>query len=195
MIGSLCVTSVLYSHATFSCYALLLEAETTSYLIFSHGRNTDTRKLDWYLVDCPQQRFSSDFALNIISDNEGNILAAGPGESPGDSNSDPGPSDNRLLDPDSTPAGLFFPEQRKSPRCISRGCAHPFNFEPPLDEKLFGTGGRPTVQIGGCIISRAFLKERPSERLVGSLIGRALLINADALCAAATPMMNNLLDV
>lgn len=123
------------------------------------------------------------------------MLAAGPGDSQGDPNSDPGPSDNRLLDQDSTPGGCSSLEQRKSPRCISRGSARPFNFEPPLDEKLFGTGGRPTVQFSGCIISRAFLKERPSERLVGSLIGRALLANADALCAAATPMMNNVLDV
>jgi len=133
--------------------------------------------------------------LNVISDNEGNILAAGTGDSQGGPNSDPGPSDNRLLDPDSTPAGWSSLEHRKSPRCISRGCARPFNFEPPLDEKLFGTGGKPTVEFSGCIISRAFLKERPSERLVGSLIGRALLINADALCAPATPMMNNVLDV
>ena len=133
--------------------------------------------------------------LNVISDNEGNILATVPGNSEGGQNSDPGPSDNRLLDPDSTPAGWSSLEQRKSPRCISRGSARPFAFEPPFDEKLFGTGGRPTVQFSGCIISRAFLKERPSERLVGSLIGRALLAHCDALCAAATPMMNNVLDV
>lgn len=133
--------------------------------------------------------------LEPVQDNEGNILAAGPDDSQGDPNSDAGPSDNRLLDRDYAPGGWSSLEQRKSPRCISRGCARPFNFEPPLDEKLFGAGGRPTVQFSGCIISRAFLKERPSERLVGSLIGRALLANADALCAAATPMMNNVLDV
>lgn len=71
----------------------------------------------------------------------------------------------------------------------------PFNFTPAIDEKLIGSGSKPTVQFNGCIIARAFLKERPSEGLVGSLIGRALLANADALCAAATPMMNNAFDV
>ena len=64
-----------------------------------------------------------------------------------------------------------------------------------VDEKLIGAGGKPTVHFNGCIISRAFLKEKPSEGLVGSWIGRALLANADALCAAATPMMNNVFDV
>lgn len=156
--------------------------------IFDHSEMIKTELIN------SQKVFSSYFSLDVISDNEGNILAARSGDSLGDPDSDPGPSDNRLLDPDPTPSS-WFSEQRKSPRCISRGSAHPFNFEPPIDEKLSGTGGRPTVQFSGCIISRAFLKERPSERLVGSLIGRALLANADALCAAATPMMNNVLDV
>ena len=105
--------------------------------------------------------------------------------------------DNRLSQPDPIPSSWPSHEQRKAlkSRCISRGSSHPFHFEPPIEEKLMGSGGKPTVQFSGCIISRAFLKERPSEGLVGSLIGRALLANADALCAAATPMMNNVFDV
>ena len=71
----------------------------------------------------------------------------------------------------------------------------PFSFGPMLDDKLIGPGGKPTIHFNNCIIARAFLKERPSEGLFGSLIGRALLAHSDALCAAATPMMNNVLDV
>lgn len=134
------------------------------------------------------------FAVDFISDNEGNIVTLE--DDPYGLESDPGPSDNRLLDPYPAPSFWMPSQQRKSPqsRCISRGSSHPFNFELPIEEKLMGTGGKPTVQFNGCIISRAFLKERPSEGLFGS-IGRALLANADALCAAATPMMNNVFDV
>jgi len=134
-----------------------------------------------------------DEGLEPIQDNEGNII--GP-DSCG-LESDPGPSDNRFLDPDPSPALWTSSEQQRSPqpRCISRGSLSPFNFTPAIDEKLIGSGSKPTVQFNGCIIARAFLKERPSEGLVGSLIGRALLANADALCAAATPMMNNAFDV
>lgn len=157
----------------------------------SHSENQAVRFLGIKIIS---KSCSSYLNLDVISDNEGNMLAASPSYPLGYPHSYPGPSDNRLLDPDPTPYS-WFSEQRKSPRCISRATAHPFNFEPPIDDRLFGTGGRPTVQFSGCIISRAFLKERPSERLVGSLIGRALLANADALCAAATPMMNNVFDV
>ena len=80
-------------------------------------------------------------------------------------------------------------------RCISRGSSHPYHFEPPIEEKLLASTGKGTIQFNGCIIARAFLKERNTEGIVGSLIGKALLANADALCAPVTPMMNDFLDV
>ncbi|RMX42934.1 hypothetical protein pdam_00001775 [Pocillopora damicornis] len=134
----------------------------------------------------------------LVRDNEGNILATG-GDPSGDvftPESGSSSQDNRLIEADPSPSTWVSSEQRKSPisRCISRGSALPFSFESPFDEKLFAAGGKPTVHIGGCMISRAFLKEKPSEGLMGA-IGRALLANADALCAAATPMMNNVFDV
>lgn len=134
----------------------------------------------------------------LVRDNEGNILATG-GDPSGDvftPESGPSSQDNRLIEADPSPSTWVSSEQRKSPisRCISRGSALPFSFESPFDEKLFAASGKPTVHIGGCMISRAFLKEKPSEGLMGA-IGRALLANADALCAAATPMMNNVFDV
>ena len=143
-------------------------------------------------------KWLSDILLVVVSDNEGNILATG-GDPSGDvftPESGSSSQDNRLIEADPSPSTLVSSEQRKSPisRCISRGSALPFSFESPFDEKLFAAGGKPTVHIGGCMISRAFLKEKPSEGLMGA-IGRALLANADALCAAATPMMNNVFDV
>ncbi|PFX32475.1 Diacylglycerol kinase eta [Stylophora pistillata] len=133
-----------------------------------------------------------------LRDNEGNILATGGDPSRDVYTPESGPSsqDNRFIEADPTPSNWFSPEQRKSAisRCISRGSALPLSFESPYDEKLFAAGGKPTVQIGGCVISRAFLKEKPSEGLMGA-IGRALLAHSDALCAAATPMMNNVFDV
>lgn len=111
--------------------------------------------------------------------------------------SDPSTSDNRLRDTEPSSGSWTAPESRRlsQSRCISKGSSHPFSSDPMLEEKLLGNAGKPTVQFSGCIISRAFLKERPSEGLVGSWIGRALLANADALCAAASPMMNNAFDV
>ena len=121
--------------------------------------------------------------VDFISDNEGSII--NPRDYQSGLESDPGPSDNRLQ---------ASSEQRQS-RCISQGSSLPFTFVPMLDDKLIGPGGKPTIHFNNCIIARAFLKERPSEGLIGSLIGRALLAHSDALCAAATPMMNNVLDV
>lgn len=134
-----------------------------------------------------------DEGLEPIQDNEGNILT--PVRDPYELVSDPGPTDNRLLDPDPAPVCCTSTEPRRlhQPRCISMSSSQP--YDPMMDEKRIASGSKPTVQFNGCIISRGFLKEKPSERLVGSLIGRALLANADALCAAVTPMMNNVFDV
>ncbi|XP_068687349.1 diacylglycerol kinase delta-like isoform X1 [Montipora foliosa] len=133
--------------------------------------------------------------LEPIHDNEGNILSTE--DDPYGIQSDPVPSDNRLMDTDPGPSTWTALGYGRLPpsRCISKGSSRPFHSDPMLEEKLLGNAGKPTVHFNGCIISRAFLKERPSEGLVGSLIGRALLANADALCAAATPMMNNAFDV
>ena len=121
--------------------------------------------------------------VDFISDNEGSII--NPRDYQSGLESDPGPSDNRLQ---------ASSEQRQS-RCISQGSSLPLTFGPMLDDMLLGPGGKPTRHFNNCIIARAFLKERPSEGVIGSLIGRALLAHSDALCAAATPMMNNVLDV
>ncbi|XP_067037295.1 diacylglycerol kinase delta-like isoform X1 [Acropora muricata] len=133
--------------------------------------------------------------LEPIQDNEGNILNSEEDSCAGES--DPSTSDNRLRDTEPSSGSWTAPESRRlsQSRCISKGSSHPFSSDPMLEEKLLGNAGKPTVQFSGCIISRAFLKERPSEGLVGSWIGRALLANADALCAAASPMMNNAFDV
>lgn len=141
----------------------------------------------------PEHYLTLHYICDFVSDNEGNILT--PVGDPYELVSDPGPTDNRLLDPDPAPVCFTSTEPRRlhQPRCISMSSSQP--YDPMMDEKRIASGSKPTVQFNGCIISRGFLKEKPSERLVGSLIGRALLANADALCAAVTPMMNNVFDV
>ncbi|XP_032237664.2 diacylglycerol kinase eta isoform X2 [Nematostella vectensis] len=104
-------------------------------------------------------------------------------------------ADNKSLELD-TSSFSSSPAPRADIRFLSKGSSHPFQFEPPIDEKLAKMGNsRPTVQFSTCIISKAFLKDRPREGLMGSMISKALLANADALCAAATPVMNAVSDV
>ncbi|KXJ26244.1 Diacylglycerol kinase eta [Exaiptasia diaphana] len=80
-------------------------------------------------------------------------------------------------------------------RFLSRGSSYPYQYEPSLEDLLTKQSSKPTVQFNTCIISKAFLKDRPKESVVGMMIGKALLLNADALCAPATPMMNTISDV
>ncbi|XP_031554692.1 diacylglycerol kinase delta-like [Actinia tenebrosa] len=88
------------------------------------------------------------------------------------------------------------PVSRSDARFLSRGSSYPYQYEPSFDDLLAKqSSSKSTVQFNSCIISKAFLKDRPKDSIVGSLIGKALLANADALCAAATPMMNTISDV
>lgn len=79
------------------------------------------------------------------------------------------------------------PASRSDARFLSRGSSYPYQYEQ--------SNSKSTVQFNSCIISKGFLKDRPKDSIVGSMIGKALLANADALCAAATPMMNTISDV
>ncbi|KAK3726917.1 hypothetical protein QZH41_016706 [Actinostola sp. cb2023] len=80
-------------------------------------------------------------------------------------------------------------------RFLSRGSSYPCQYEPSFEDLLTKQSTKPTVQFNSCIISKGFLKDRPKESIVGLMIGKALLANADALCAPATPMMNTISDV
>jgi hypothetical protein len=87
------------------------------------------------------------------------------------------------------------PVSRSDARFLSRGSSYPYQYEPSFDDLLTKQNSKSTVQFNSCIISKGFLKDRPKDSIIGSMIGKALLANADALCAAATPMMNTISDV
>lgn len=83
--------------------------------------------------------------------------------------------------------------ERYSPRLLSR--SSPQRSESVVDEMKVES--KATVHFPGTIIAKAFLKEKVSESCGpgSSMICKALIANADTLCAAASPVPDNFVSV
>jgi hypothetical protein len=82
---------------------------------------------------------------------------------------------------------------RYSPRLLSR--SSPQRSESTLDE--LKVESKATVHFPGTIIAKAFLKEKVNESYGpgNSMIYKALIANADTLCAAASPVPDSFVSV
>ena len=75
-------------------------------------------------------------------------------------------------------------------RCISRAGSFACGIEPPVEDSTQPVP-KVTVLFPGTIIARPFLKERSTE----GLVSKALMVNADALCAPVSPVVDDVTNV
>lgn len=88
---------------------------------------------------------------------------------------------------------LNTPPEKYSPRLVSR--ASPQRSESAVDEQKVES--KATVHFPGTIIAKTFLKEKMNESYgpANSMVHKALIANANTLCAAASPVPDNFINV